>query len=53
MKGKVTYIIQGVGLVLAAIGIVLILDHRLAIGLILFGGMTFEAGRLLRHQGIL
>ena len=53
MKGNWSYAIQGVGVVLAAIGLVLILDRRLAIGLIVFGCLTFEAGRVVRHKGIL
>jgi len=53
MKGKITYLIQLGGLVVASVGFSLILKERAAIALLVFGALAWWTGAYLRKEGIL
>lgn len=53
LKGNLSYVVQGVGLVIFGVGLVLIIEKRLAVGLLVFGGLVWWVGQFLRQKKIL
>ncbi len=53
MRSRITYLIQLVGLVLVAIGLVLTFKHPGITALLLAGSLTWVVGRYLRSRDLL